>query len=127
VRLGESPAKRQVASGGSEQQQQPAEEGEALGLHFAGLTNEMRRELRVGRDVQGVVISDIDRGSVADQIGLARGDIVMSINQHPVKSPTEAAQQLKEIAKTPKKSALLLLNRHGVTQYVGIRLNKNEG
>jgi hypothetical protein len=28
---------------------------------------------------------------------------------------------------SPKKSALLLLNRHGVTQYVGISVSGNSG
>ena len=42
-------------------------------------------------------------------------------------TPQEAAQQLEEIAKAPKKTALLLLNRHGTTQYVGLDLSKNEG
>ena len=57
----------------------------------------------------------------------ARGDVVVSINQLAVHSPAEAAQQLKEIAKSPKKTALLLLNRHGVTQYVGVNLGKDQG
>ena len=124
VTLGEAPEKPQAAATDGNE---PADEGEALGLHFAALTNELRRELQVGRDVHGVVIRDIDRGSSADQIGLSRGDVLMSINQQPVKSPADAAHQLKELAKSPKKSALLLLNRHGVTQYVAIRLNKTEG
>jgi len=34
---------------------------------------------------------------------------------------------LKEVAASSKKSALLLLNRHGVTQYVGVSLGDNRG
>jgi len=96
-------------------------------MHFAALTNGLRRELQVGRDTQGVVITGIDRGSVAETLGLSRGDVVESINQQPIGSPAEAAQQLKEIANSPKKTALLLLNRHGVTQYIGVKLSKDEG
>jgi hypothetical protein len=51
----------------------------------------------------------------------------MSINQQPVHDPEEAARKLKEIAGSPRKNALLLLNRHGVTQYVGVNLGRNEG
>ena len=50
-----------------------------------------------------------------------------SINQESIRTPTEAAQQFKEIANSPKKTALLLLNRHGVTQYIGVKLSKDEG
>jgi serine protease Do len=77
--------------------------------------------------VHGVVISAIDSTGTARSLGLARGDVVVSINQLAVHSPAEAAQQLKEIAKSPKKTALLLLNRHGVTQYVGVNLGKDQG
>ena len=35
--------------------------------------------------------------------------------------------QLAQIAKSPQKTALLLLNRHGITQYVGVDLSKDEG
>ena len=98
-----------------------------LGMHFAALTDDLRRELHVGHDVHGVVISGIDNGSLADTLGLARGDVVVSIDQQPVRSPEEAARQLKEIANSPKKTALLLLNRQGVTQYLGVKLSNDEG
>jgi serine protease Do len=133
VTLGEAPANPQVASANGEQSgEQSAEQsgenqGDALGMHFVALTSELRRELHVGRDVHGVVVSGIDRSSAAASLGLTRGDVVVSINQLPVHTPQEAAQQLKDAAKSPKKTALLLLNRHGVTQYVGINLSKDEG
>jgi hypothetical protein len=52
---------------------------------------------------------------------------VVAINQQPVKTPQDAAAKLKEAAASPKKSALLLLDRHGVTQYVGVNLSTNQG
>jgi hypothetical protein len=52
---------------------------------------------------------------------------VVAIDQQPVKSPQEAAAKLKEVGASPKKSALLLLNRHGVTQYVGVTPGGNQG
>ena len=56
-------------------------------MHFATLTNDLRRELHIGRDVQGVVVSAIDRGSAGASLGLSRGDVLVSINQRPVSSP----------------------------------------
>jgi len=77
--------------------------------------------------VHGVVIARVDDGSVADTMGLTRGDILEAINQEPVHTPREAAERLKETANSPRKNALLLLNRHGVTQYVGIDLGPERG
>jgi serine protease Do len=139
--LSESPENPQIASANGERsdEQSGEQSGErsgdqsgedqrdALGLHFTPLTSDRRREFNVGRDVHGVVISAIDSGSIAQSLGLSQGDVVVSINQRLVRSPQEAAQQLKDIAKSPKKTALLLLNRHGVTQYVGVNLSKDEG
>jgi serine protease Do len=128
VKLGEAPENPQVAAA----EDRPGNAGgesraEALGLHFGALTSDMRRELRLGRDAQGVVITGVDDGSAAEAGGLSRGDVLVSVNQQPVNSPSEAAQKLREIAKSPQKTALFLLNRRGVSHYVGIDLGKNRG
>ena len=126
IELGEMPSNPQVAS--ADEQAQPSEDhADAMGLHLGSLTNDVRSELHLGRDVHGVVITHVENGSVADNLGLSRGDVIMSIDQQPTTSPKEAAQRLSDIAKSPNKSALLLLNRHGVTQYLGIDLGKDQG
>jgi len=128
LKLGEMPSNPQVASAGGDEQAQPSEDhASAMGLHLAPLTRDLRAELHLGRDAHGVVITGVDNGSVADNLGLSRGDVIMSINQQPMNSPKEAADQLRGIANSSNKSALLLLNRHGVTQYLGVELNKNQG
>jgi serine protease Do len=129
VKLGAMPANPQIAAagnGGGEAQPSESPAG-AMGLHLATLTNDVRGELHLGRDVHGVVITRVDNGSVADNLGLARGDVIMSIDQQPTTSPKEAADRLRAIGKSPHKSALLLLNRHGVTQYLGVDLSKDQG
>src|SRR5437763_2449971 len=125
AKLGEAPENPQVAA--AEDRPAPESGAEAAGLHFGPLTNDLRRELRLGRDTQGVVITGVDDGSAAEGVGLTRGDVLVSINQQPVNSPAEAAQKLREIAKSPQKTALLLLNRRGNNQYLGIDLGKNQG
>jgi serine protease Do len=108
------------------EEEQPAR-AEALGMHFSPLTSELRRDLHLGKDVQGVVVERVDSGSPADDVGLRDGDVLVAVNQQPVNTPQEAAGKLKEISGSSKKSALLLLNRHGVTQYVGVSLGENRG
>jgi serine protease Do len=127
AKVGEAPENPRVATAGGSRGQSDEDSAQAAGLHFAPLTPDLRRELRLGRDVNGVVVTSVDDGSAADALGLSRGDVVLSINQQPVASPQDAAQKLKSAASSPRKSALLLLNRHGVTQYVGLDLGKNEG
>jgi serine protease Do len=126
VTLGEAPETPQTASVRSSE---PGEQNraEALGMRLGELTPDLRRKMRVGRDVQGVAITGIERGSPAESFGLAPGDVLVSINQEPVSNPDEAAQKLKKIANAPQKNALLLLNRNGTPRYVGVTLGKDAG
>jgi serine protease Do len=126
VTLGEAPENLQTASARGSQ---PGDEdrADALGMRLAQLTPDLRRQMRVGRDVQGVAITGIERGSPAESFGLARGDVLVSINQEPVSDPDEAAQKLRQIANSPQKNALLLLNRNGTSRYVGVTLGKDAG
>jgi serine protease Do len=124
--VGEMPENPQVASttNGEPQNQGHAD---VMGLHLSALTDEARRELNVGSDVQGVLITHVESGSIADNLGLTRGDIIVAVDQQPMHTPQEAAERLQQIASSPNKSALLLLNRHGVTQYLGVELGNNQG
>jgi serine protease Do len=127
AKLGELPDNNKVASAESSQDQEQASQASALGMRFAPLTDNLRQELHIAKGVAGVVITGVDTGTAADGVGLADGDVIMSINQQPVHTPGEAAAKLKEAAHSSNKTALLLLNRHGVTQYVGMSLGANQG
>jgi len=126
AKVGELANEKVASANGSEDEEQPMK-AEAMGMHFAPLTAQLRRELHVAKDVHGVVVSRVDSGSAAEDVGLSEGDVLVTIDQQPVNTPEEAAAKLKEVANSPKKSALLLLNRHGVTQYVGVDLGSNNG
>jgi serine protease Do len=125
--LGELPNNEQMASATGGQEEDASARADALGMHFAPLNSQLRRELHTGKEAQGVVITRVDPGSAADEVGLSEGDVVVAIDKHPVKTPQEAAEKLKDAATSAKKSALLLLNRRGVTQYVGVSLSANQG
>ena len=127
IKVGEAPENPRIASAGSNEEQPSDHNADVMGLHLAGLNSDLRRSLHLGREAQGVVITRVDNGSVADNLGLSRGDVIVSINQQPLHTPQEAAERLKDIAQSPNKTALLLLNRHGVTQYLGVQFGKNQG
>ena len=126
AKVGELTNEKVASANSGEDEEQPAK-AEALGMHFSPLTAQLRRELHVAKDVHGVVVTRVDNGSAAEDVGLSEGDVLVTINQEPVNTPEEAAEKLKEVANSPKKSALLLLNRHGVTQYVGVNLGGDNG
>jgi serine protease Do len=127
TKLGELPDNSKVASAADGQNEEQASQASALGMRFAPLTNRLRQELHIAKGVDGVVVTRVDSGSAADEVGLTDGDVIVSVNQQLVRTPEEAAAKLNQVAHSQKKTALLLLNRHGVTQYVGMTLGANQG
>ena len=65
------------------------------------------------------------RGRQSRELGIQSGDVIVSIDRKPVTTPEEAATQLKEAA-AARGNTLLLLNRHGVSQFVGLSI-ENDG
>jgi hypothetical protein len=51
------------------------------------------------------------------------GDVIVSVDQKLVTTPESAATQLKEAA--AQGNVLLLLNRHGMSQFVGLSVENN--
>jgi len=95
------------------------EPGHELGLTVQGLTPELAESLQLGPDQRGVVVTDVRPGSIADQVGLSRGDLILEINRQPVTSMgayNEAMQQLKK-----GQSILMLVMRDNHTRFVVIK------
>ena len=67
------------------------------GLSLADLTPDVRNEVQAERGVHGAVVEDVKPGSPADNAGLQRGDIIMEVNRHSVKSVAEAGQALSSV------------------------------
>jgi serine protease Do len=60
------------------------------GMKVADLNRHIRRELDVPDDIQGALVIDVDSDSNADDAGLQRGDIIVEVNRHAVRSADEA-------------------------------------
>jgi serine protease Do len=116
------PANPQVA-----ENSQAGGSSSTMGLQLSALDAGWRQRLHLGKDVKGVVVTQIaDKSPLAD-LGLQRGDVIESINQQKVTTPDEAATALNA-AKNDKQNdnVLLLLNRNGVDQYVALSLNDQD-
>ena len=65
--------------------QQAESEGRArLGMSLRNLTPDMAERLELPRTAKGVVVMDVEAGSAAEDAGLQRGDVVVSVNGNPV-------------------------------------------
>jgi serine protease Do len=67
----------------------------------------------------GLVVTDVEEGSIAEVSGLLPGDMILELNRQAV-SNFSAFQQLAEPLK-PTDLALLLINRQGTVLYIPIQ------
>jgi serine protease Do len=119
--IGEMPEK--LASTGASGAQPSHAKASALGMELVPLAPELRSELHMPKDVNGVVVGRIATDSPVRALGIQPGDVIVSINQKPATTPEEAAAELKEAA--AHGNVLLLLNRHGVSEFVGLSVENN--
>jgi serine protease Do len=104
---------RQPAEQRDEAQNAEATGGGALGLSVRNLTREQAQEVAAQlhlKGAQGVLVTDARTDGFASELGLQRGDVILSINQKPVASVDDfnhIQSQLKSGA-----DVVLLVARH---------------
>jgi serine protease Do len=76
-----------------------------LGIAISDLTPDVRQQLQLGSDVQGVAVAQVQPGSPAEDAGLTNGDVILEINRKPV---TSADQFRNEVKAAPAGKDMLL-------------------
>jgi serine protease Do len=76
-----------------------------LGIAISDLTPDVRQQLQLGSDVQGVAVAQVQPGSPAEDAGLSSGDVILEINRKPV---TSADQFRNEVKGLPEGKDMLL-------------------
>jgi serine protease Do len=97
-----------------------------LGLKLAPLNDNVRRRADVPKNVKGVVVTGIADDSPLAALGIQPGDVIQSINQQPVTTPQQAEAKLKEAQASRNKQVLLLINRHGTSEYLALSIANND-
>jgi serine protease Do len=94
-----------------------------LGMALGMLDAPARAKFKIGAGIQGVVVTSVEGGSPAGEKNLRSGDVIVEVGGQAVKTPDDVSKRVDADAKAGKKSALLLVNRDGDLQYLGLRLN----
>ncbi len=99
----------------------------SLGLTVRQLTPKIVKRFNIDHD-EGVIIADVDQGSVAGDAGLKPGDIILEINKKPINTLANYSAVLEDVK--PGDTALFLVKRGNNTIYAALRIrkdDKNEG
>jgi serine protease Do len=101
----------------------PEAEAASLGLRVDELDDAMRRRLRITADVEGVVVTDVVRDSVAAGRGLRPGDVIVGVGQQPVGSVQEYDGALAAAMDSGRDTVVLQVLRGDVRQFVALPLS----
>jgi serine protease Do len=71
-------------------QPQNAETDALNGVTVQDLDAQSRQDLQIPDDVQGALVTDVEEGSHSADAGLQKGDVIISIDRHPVSSADDA-------------------------------------
>ena len=93
------------------------EKGE-LGMTVQRLTPQIAESLGLER-AEGVVVSAVDPGSVADEAGIRRGDVILEVDRKPIRNIDEYKKSLAGIRKG--KGVLLLVRRGESTLFLALK------
>ena len=89
------------------------------GLSVRELTSEEKANLRISG---GVMVTDVENGSAADDAGLQTGDVIEEIGGKPVAGSASFTKMLRDAKTAKKRNAVLLVWRDSQTQFVPLRL-----
>ncbi len=120
IKLGEFHATSEVADNSSASGQQKGK----LGLAVNDLTPDLRQQLSVPSNVQGVAVEQVRPASPAEDAGLQPGDVIVQVNRQPVQSAQSFVDKVH--AAPADKDLLLLVWSNGNATYRVVHPQDNQ-
>jgi serine protease Do len=116
VTIGEQPDTVKVAKA----EGQDGEHAALAGVEVQTLDRKTAHELGLSEKTQGVVVTNIEPDSWAQQAGLTEGDVIQSINRQEIKSVKDYEKVMSALKKD--QPVLLLINRRGASLFMTVKV-----
>ncbi len=97
-------------------------EKDVLGLTVSSMTDELREQLGLNEDDQGLVVREVDETAEAFEKGLRAGDVITEAGQQKVQSVADLEERIEAAKEAGRKSLLLLVRRQGEPRFVALSL-----
>ncbi len=121
VEVGRFPDDPKMAGAGEEEEPEEAR-AEAYGMRIQNLTAELAEQLGLDDTTEGVVVTQVLRGSPASEAGLRRGDVILEVDRKSVTDVTTFEERLG----AAEKGALLLVRRGDNTLFMAMQKAEEE-
>ncbi|MDE1993283.1 MAG: PDZ domain-containing protein, partial [Rhizobiaceae bacterium] len=116
---GNDDGQKQAANDNGDGQAHPANQP-SLGIGLADLTPDVRQQLDLPHGVNGAVVASVNPDKTAAAAGIQTGDIIVSVNDKPVRDAHEVQSAVADASKAGRKSVLLLIERAGNKTFVAV-------
>jgi serine protease Do len=122
--------RREVAEGAVPAAQPGGESSEPterdmFGLTIQPLNDELRAQLELDADAEGLVVTDVDELSSAYEKGVRAGDLITEAGQQKIASLEALEDRIAEAREAGRKSILLLVRRAGEPRFVALSLEED--
>ncbi len=104
---------------------QPVPDVDVLGMKLAPLTDAVRLQYGIGKDVKGAVVTQVAPDSPAREKMVEPGDVITEAGEKLVTSPDDVCARVAELQEEGKANILLLLSksgRKGEMRFIPLRL-----
>ncbi|MCF6201959.1 MAG: PDZ domain-containing protein, partial [Hydrogenimonas sp.] len=87
------------------------------GLSLQNLTEQMRRQMGIPEDIEGVMVTDVKPESAADKAGFMPGDIIIQIEDTMIKRVNDVRRAMKKYPGDKR----VYINRRGMIKILVVR------
>lgn len=125
VKLGRlEEGEKQAAAPEAPKPKAPVDATKVVGLTLGKLDDEARGKFNLGKDVQGVVVTEVDPESTAAEKGITAGDVIVEVAQEEVKSPDDVTKTVDKQKALGRKSVLLLVaDGKGDLRFIALKID----
>ncbi|WP_348984199.1 PDZ domain-containing protein [Mesorhizobium mediterraneum] len=92
----------------------------AIGLGLMDVTPDVRQAMNLTPNQRGALVESVNPDKTASASGIQPGDIIVAVNQAPVRNARQADQAIAQAGKSGKKSVLLLVERGDAQMFVAV-------
>lgn len=99
---------------------------EAVGMYLDPLTDNLRDQFQIAKNVQGLLVRGVKPESEAAERGMQRGDVIQRVNNTDVRKVADFVAEVKAAEKQGRKTILLLVYRGDESIFLALPLEKEK-
>ena len=94
-------------------------------MTVSSITDELREQLGLNDDAEGLVVTEVAEDTEAFEKGLRSGDLIVEAGQQKVATVADLEERIEAASDAGRKSLLLLVRRAGDPRFVALSLDES--